>query len=73
MVTVFVKPDCQPCKLTKRKLDEMGVEYETRDITEDGEALITVKNLGYLAAPVILTEIGDHWNGFRPDLISTLA
>lgn len=73
MVTVFVKPNCQPCKLTKRKLDEMGVEYETRDITEDGEALITVKNLGYLAAPVILTEIGDHWGGFRPDLISALA
>lgn len=73
MVTIFVKPDCQPCKLTKRKLDEMGVEYETRDITEDGEALITVKNLGYLSAPVILTEIGEHWNGFRPDLIGQLA
>lgn len=51
----------------------MGVEYETRDITEDGEALITVKNLGYLSAPVILTEIGEHWNGFRPDLIGQLA
>lgn len=73
MVTIFVKPNCQPCKLTKRKLDEMGVEYETRDITEDGEALVTVKGLGYLSAPVVLTEIGEHWNGFRPDLISTLA
>lgn len=70
MVTVFVKPDCQPCKLTKRKLDEMGVEYETRDITEDPEALSLVKEMGYLQAPVVVSPDGQTWGGFRPDLIA---
>lgn len=73
MVTVFVKPSCPQCVLTKRKLDELGVEYETRDVTADGDALVTVKGLGYLAAPVVLSDMGDHWSGFRPDKLSKLV
>lgn len=73
MVTVFTKPDCPQCVFTKKKLDELGIEYVLRDVMEDGEALRTVKSLGYLAAPVVLTEIGDHWSGFRPDRINQLA
>lgn len=73
MVTVYSKENCVQCKLTLRKMDELGVQYEVRDVTEDGDALVTVKNLGYLAAPVVLTEIGEHWSGFRPELIGKLA
>jgi len=39
---------------------------------EDERALEQVKKLGYLQAPVIVTE-WDHWSGFRQDKINQLA
>ena len=42
------------------------------DLSEDQTALETVKELGYLQAPVVVTD-GDHWSGFRPDKIDELA
>lgn len=41
-------------------------------MSQDAEALDKVKSLGYLQAPVIVTEDGEHWSGFRPDLIAAL-
>ena len=35
-------------------------------------ALEKVKALGYLQAPVVITD-EDHWAGFRPDKIDELA
>jgi glutaredoxin-like protein NrdH len=32
----------------------------------------TYRALGYLQAPVVVTD-DDHWSGFRPDKIATLA
>jgi len=31
-----------------------------------------VKSLGYMQAPVVVTDDG-HWSGFRPDKIASLA
>jgi glutaredoxin-like protein NrdH len=42
------------------------------DITLDPEARDYVMALGYLQAPVVVTE-SDHWSGFRPDRIKALA
>jgi len=42
------------------------------DVTEDPAALEQVKSLGYLQAPVVITD-EDHWSGFRPDKIDELA
>ena len=39
---------------------------------EDPAALEQVKALGYLQAPVVITD-EDHWSGFRPDKIDELA
>ena len=41
-------------------------------LTTDAAALDTIKGLGYLQAPVVTTD-NDHWSGFRPDKIATLA
>ncbi|KAB1646192.1 glutaredoxin-like protein NrdH [Pseudoclavibacter sp. CFCC 14310] len=68
-VTVFSKPACVQCSTTYRALTKRGIEYETIDITKDEAALQKVKELGYLQAPVVLTDEGVHWSGFRPDLI----
>lgn len=71
-VTVYTKPSCVQCNATYRALDSKGIEYEVLDVTQDADALEQVKALGYMQAPVVITD-GDHWSGFRPDKIDELA
>lgn len=71
-ITVYSKPSCVQCNATYRALDKQGLEYEIFDVSVDDKALATVKDLGYLQAPVVITE-DDHWSGFRPDKIQGLA
>lgn len=71
-VTVYTKPACVQCNATYRALDKNGVAYKTVDISQDAEALERVRALGYMQAPVVMTE-SEHWSGFRPDKISELA
>ncbi|MEC7028447.1 MAG: glutaredoxin domain-containing protein, partial [Pseudomonadota bacterium] len=49
-----------------------GIAYEYIDLTKDESAMDMVKGLGYMQAPVVVAG-EDHWSGFRPDKISTLA
>lgn len=72
MLTVYSKPNCVQCTSTKRLLDREGIAYELVDVSENGEALLTIKDLGYLQVPVVVTALGDHWSGFRPDKINAL-
>ncbi|KQS14824.1 glutaredoxin-like protein NrdH [Curtobacterium sp. MCLR17_007] len=71
-VTVYTKPSCVQCTATYRALDNKGIEYEVHDVSTDEAALEHVKSLGYLQAPVVVTD-DDHWSGFRPDKIATLS
>ncbi|KIP52361.1 glutaredoxin-like protein NrdH [Leucobacter komagatae] len=71
-VTVYTKPSCVQCTATYRALDSKGIEYEVHDLSEDETALQAVKELGYLQAPVVVTD-DEHWSGFRPDKIAELA
>ena len=71
-VTVYTKPSCVQCNATYRALDSKGIEYEVLDLSVDENALAQVKELGYLQAPVVITDEG-HWSGFRPDKIDELA
>jgi len=70
-VTVYTKPACQQCELTKRALTERGIPFEVDDITKP-ENLTAALALGYTSAPVVIA--GDQgWAGFRPDLIEELS
>ncbi len=71
-ITVYSKPACVQCNATYRALDKLGVDYTVIDVTEDASALETVKGLGYMQAPVVVTDDA-HWSGFRPDKITELA
>ena len=71
-ITVYTKPSCVQCTATYRALDSKGIEYEVLDLSQDPAALEQVKALGYLQAPVVITD-EDHWSGFRPDKIDELA
>lgn len=72
MITVYTKPACVQCNATHRALDSKGIEYRSVDLSEDPNALDVVKAMGYLQAPVVVTD-NDHWSGFRPDKIATLV
>ena len=71
-VTVYTKPSCVQCNATKRALAKAGLAYREVDLTQDAEALETVKAMGYQAAPVVFAG-GEHWSGFRPDKIMALT
>lgn len=73
MVTVLTSPACQPCRLSKKRLNDLGIEFVERDVSTDEKALELAKSLGYNSSPVILLENGEHWQGFRPDRIDALA
>ena len=72
-VTVYSKPACVQCNATYRALEKKGIAYETVDLSKDAQALERIRALGYMQAPVIITETGDHWSWFRPDKIEKLA
>ena len=66
--TLYTKPGCVQCKMTKKDLMKKGIPFEEIDITEDHDALSFVLGLGYKQAPVVV--IGQtHWSGFRPDMV----
>lgn len=72
-VTVYSKPNCQPCRATKRTLDQLGVPYIEVDVSVDTEARDFVVSLGHLESPVVFIDEGRHWSGFRRDRLAELA
>lgn len=76
-VTVYTKHRCEPCRATKRWLDERGIPYEEKDTAEPVN-LEEAKAFGYLGAPVVVFvpapgESVSHWYGFRPDMLGAVA
>lgn len=71
-ITVYSKPRCVQCDATKRALDKSGIDYELIDVTQDATARERMMNLGYLQAPVVITE-ENHWSGFRPEKLKFLV
>jgi len=71
-VTVYTKPACVQCTATKRKLDELGVEYDTIDLLTTEGALEKVRALGFQQAPIVITD-SDSWSGYQPERLSKLA
>ena len=68
MITVYTKPNCVQCMATKNYLDAKGLEYNTVDISIDTDALNTLIEKGFKAAPVVDYH-GEWWAGFQPDRI----
>lgn len=72
MTTVYTKPSCVQCDMTKKLLDKNGVEYTTIDITQDQAAYDKIVAMGFMAAPVVISG-DDSWAGFQPDKINSIA
>jgi glutaredoxin-like protein NrdH len=72
MTIVYTNPNCVACDQTKRWLDKNNLDYDVVDLSKDSEALAMVQDLGFKAAPVVITD-ADKWAGFRLDKLQALA
>lgn len=79
MITVYTKNNCQPCKFTKRKLEEKGINYHEVNVDSKPGAVEIIQALGFQQAPVVIvsddhpTLPGEKWSGLRIDKINELA
>lgn len=71
-VTVYSKTDCMQCNFTKKWLKERNILFTELNVEEDDEALSKIKEMGYQAVPVIVTET-ENWYGFQPDKLAKLV
>lgn len=74
MITVYTKNNCMPCKMTKRKLQELGTNYTEINVDENLEALEYLMECGFRSLPVVF----DDWKpvvtgGFAPNILETLV
>lgn len=74
-IDVYTKDACQPCKATKRKLDQLGVAYNEHHAPDHMD---TLAPLGHTEAPVVVVtnvegDMVEHWAGFSPDKLEGLA
>ena len=61
-ITVFSRPNCNPCAKVKTWLNTKNVRFREVDVTQDLEGFQMLKTLGYSSVPVISTG-SEHWSG----------
>ena len=67
-ITIYSRPDCQPCRATKRWWDRKGIQYQEVNVEESPADALAIKELGYTGVPVVVVSNGDpeldiHWQG----------
>ncbi|MER2473199.1 glutaredoxin-like protein NrdH [Photorhabdus laumondii] len=70
-ITIYSKPDCVQCSATYQALSRRNIPYQIVDLTENPQALATIRAMGYQQIPVVVAGT-QHWSGFRPDKINAL-
>jgi glutaredoxin-like protein NrdH len=72
-IDVYSRPNCMPCKMTKRALHDAGATYTEHDVSADPDAAQRVRDLGYAAVPVVTVTLPDgldHWHGYRAEKLA---
>lgn len=74
MITVYTKNNCMPCKMTKRKLQELGVNYKEINVDENLEALEYLMECGLRSLPVVfLDDEAIITGGYAPNILETIV
>lgn len=71
-VTVWETENCQMCRMTKRQLGKLAIDFTTELLSDHPEAVERFRNDGHMTAPVVESPIGT-WSGFRSTKIEELA
>ena len=77
MITVYSKPKCMQCEMTKMWLDQNKIQFESVDTEANPEALELLSHYGWQTLPVVAIddEISDNsksWSGFQIDKLEAL-
>jgi len=67
-VIIYTLPNCAQCDQTKKAFERAGVPFGELKIDDSEDLMRQVKEMGYMSAPVVVTDFGS-WSGFRPDRI----
>ena len=70
-ITLWTKPKCAQCEMTKKQLDKRGIIYQEKRLDRSPKAVDRFLELGLLAAPIVETD-NKRWSGFRLDKIDSL-
>ena len=70
-ITLWTKPNCAQCEMTKKQFDKRGIIYTVRRLDRSPKAVERFLELGLLAAPIVETDV-KRWSGFRLDKIKSL-
>ncbi len=65
MITLFTKSGCPNCVLAKTLLEDAGVEYETKDVDTDFEAMQQLANMGLRSLPQVFKNGSLVANGYQ--------
>lgn len=77
MITVYSKPKCMQCEMTKMWLTQNKIPFETVDTESNPESLELSSHYGWQTLPVVAIddEISDNsksWSGFQIDKLEAL-
>lgn len=64
-ITVYSKPNCGACDITKQWLDNNSLPYESINAYEDEQAMAELQAHGFMSFPVVTVNGFDRaWTGF---------
>lgn len=77
MITVYSKPKCMQCEMTKMWLTQNKIPFEIVDTEVNPESLELLSHYGWQTLPVVAIddEISDNsksWSGFQIDKLEAL-
>jgi glutaredoxin-like protein nrdH len=74
MLTVYSKPNCIQCEMTKIWLDQNKIQFELVDVSEHPEKLEEIKLNGFQQLPVVTLDkyFENAWSGFNVDRLEEL-
>lgn len=77
MLTVYSRPNCMQCEMTKMWLKQNDIPFEAMDIEANPGALELLKHYGYSSLPVVaiddeLSDESKTWSGFQIEKLEAL-
>ena len=72
-ITVYSKPNCGACDITKQWLDSNNLPYESINAYEDEQAMAELQKHGFMSFPVVTVNSFDNaWTGFELNRLEEL-
>jgi glutaredoxin-like protein NrdH len=71
VITLWSKPNCVQCEMTKKEFKKRGIIYRERRLDRSPKAVARFQELGFLSAPIIESDT-KRWSGFKLDKIKSL-